>query len=47
VVGRNAVIGSSVWLTQSVAPYTVVTIEKPSLRMKGPQTRDIVPDYQI
>jgi serine O-acetyltransferase len=47
VVGHNAVIGSSVWLTQSVAPYTVVTIEKPSLRMKGPQTRDIVPDYQI
>jgi serine O-acetyltransferase len=47
VVGHNAVIGSSVWLTQSVAPFTVVTIEKPSLRMKGPQTRDIVPDYQI
>ena len=47
VVGHHAVIGSNVWLTHSVAPHTVVTIEKPSLRMKGPETRDIVPDFQI
>jgi serine O-acetyltransferase len=48
VVGHNAVVGSSVWLTQSVAPFTVVTLEKPSLRMKGPATADITPwDYQI
>jgi serine O-acetyltransferase len=47
VVGHHAVIGSSVWLTQSVAPHTVVTMEKPSLRMKGPGKSDFVPDYQI
>jgi len=47
VVGHHAVIGSSVWLTQSVEPYTVVSMEKPSLRMKGPETRDFAPSYQI
>ncbi len=47
VIGHHAVIGSSVWLPQSVAPYTVVTIEKPSLRIKGPETRETGPNYQI
>ncbi len=47
VVGHHAVVGSSVWLTHGVDPYTVVTIEKPSLRIKGPETRDITPNYQI
>jgi serine O-acetyltransferase len=47
VIGHNAVIGSNVWLTQSVAPYTVVSLEKPSLRMKGPEPMDFVPNYQI
>ena len=36
VIGHHAVIGSNVWLTHSVAPYTVVSLEKPSLRIKGP-----------
>ena len=36
VIGRHAVVGSSVWLTHSVEPYTVVSMEKPSLRIKGP-----------
>jgi len=36
VVGRGAVVGSSVWLTHSVEPYTVVSMEKPSLRIKTP-----------
>jgi serine O-acetyltransferase len=40
VIGHHGVIGSSVWLTHSVGPYTVVTIEKPSLRIKGPATND-------
>jgi serine O-acetyltransferase len=40
VLGHHAVIGSSVWLTHSVAPYTVVSLEKPSLRIKGPNTND-------
>ncbi len=47
VIGHHAVIGSSVWLTHSVDPYTVVSLEKPSLRIKGPETRDLVPMYQI
>ncbi len=36
VIGHHAVIGSNVWLTQSVEPYTVVSLEKPSLRMRSP-----------
>ncbi len=47
VIGHHAVIGSNVWITQSVAPYTVVSLEKPSLRMKGPETQDLAPNYQI
>jgi serine O-acetyltransferase len=47
VIGRRAVIGSSVFVTQSVAPETVVSLEKPSLRMRGPATRDMTPDFQI
>jgi serine O-acetyltransferase len=47
VIGHHAVIGSNVWLTQSVDPHTVVSLEKPSLRIKGPQTTDLVPTYQI
>jgi serine O-acetyltransferase len=47
VIGHHAVIGSSVWLTHSVDPYTVVSLEKPSLRIKGPDTQDLVPYYQI
>ncbi|HMC63690.1 MAG TPA: serine acetyltransferase [Gemmataceae bacterium] len=47
VVGHHAVIGSNVWLTHSVDPHTVVSLEKPSLRIKGPETKDLVPRYQI
>jgi serine O-acetyltransferase len=36
VIGHHAVVGSSVWLTQSVEPYAVVTLEKPQLRIKNP-----------
>ena len=43
VIGHHAVIGSSVWLTHSVEPYTVVTLEKPSLRIKGPEARQNKP----
>ena len=35
IIGHHAVIGSNVWLTHSVEPYTSVLLEKPSLRMKG------------
>ncbi|MCI0683204.1 MAG: serine acetyltransferase [Gemmataceae bacterium] len=37
VIGHHAVIGSNVWLTQSVEPYSVVTLEKPQLRIKSPE----------
>ena len=47
VVGKGAVIGSSVWLTQSVGPSTVVSLEKPSLRIKGPSGQEFVPNYVI
>ncbi len=47
VIGKHAVIGSNVWLTQSVAPLTVVSLEKPSLRIKGPAGQDFVPNYMI
>ena len=36
VIGARTVVGSSVWLTQTVAPDTVVVLEKPSLRVKAP-----------
>jgi serine O-acetyltransferase len=35
IIGHDSVIGSSVWLTHSVAPNTTVTIEKPSLKIRG------------
>ncbi len=38
-IGHHAVIGSNVWLTQSVEPYTVVLLEKPQLRIKGPESK--------
>src|SRR6476646_11424501 len=34
-VGARSVIGSNGWLTQTVAPDTVVIPEKPALRLKG------------
>ena len=37
VVGHHGVIGSNVWLMQSVEPYSVVTLEKPQLKIKNPE----------
>ena len=34
IIGQNSVIGASVWMTKSVPPNTVVTIETPSLRLR-------------
>ncbi|MDB5349375.1 MAG: serine acetyltransferase [Planctomycetota bacterium] len=45
-IGHHAVIGSSAWLTRSVEPYTVVTIENPKLRYRGTVTPSGM-DYQI
>ena len=47
VIGKHAVIGSNVWLTQSVAPHTVVTLEKPQLRFRSPQAQVGELDFQI
>ncbi len=46
VVGHHSIVGSNVWLTHSVEPYTVVTLEKPSLRFKG-QASEYEVNYQI
>ncbi len=35
VIGRDSVIGSSVWITKSVSPNTTVLLEKPQLRLRG------------
>src|SRR5215212_2464292 len=40
VIGHHAVIGSNVWLTHSVAPYTRVLMEEPTLRIRQPEDRD-------
>jgi serine O-acetyltransferase len=40
VVGHHTVVGSNVWLTHSVEPYTSVLMEKPSLRIRGPDRGD-------
>src|SRR6266566_1550875 len=39
VIGHHAVIGSNVWLTHSVAPYTRVLMEEPTLRIRQPEDR--------
>jgi serine O-acetyltransferase len=47
VIGHHAVIGSNVWLTRGVEPYTVVSLEKPQLRIRGPESRPGDAAYQI
>ncbi|MFM7130815.1 MAG: serine O-acetyltransferase, partial [bacterium] len=47
-IGHHAVIGSSAWITRSVAPYTTVTIENPKLRYRdGSPVVDQQVDWQI
>jgi serine O-acetyltransferase len=47
VIGHHAVIGSNVWLTAGVEPYTMVSLEKPHLRIKSPEARQGSNFYQI
>ena len=47
IIGHHSVIGSSVWLTSSVEPYTVVTMEKPNLRFRGKNGRGADPGSGI
>lgn len=37
-IGRDSVIGSSVWITKSVSPNTTVLLEKPQLKVRGGPT---------
>jgi len=48
VIGHDSVIGANVWLTRSVPPHTIVTLEKPQLRMRS-NGNDMAQelDYQI
>ena len=48
-IGNDSVIGSSVWLTHSVDPYTTVILEKPKLRLKADTPDELTPEanYQI
>jgi len=48
-VGHDSVIGSSVWLTNSVEPFTTVTMEKPRLRIRNQLGNEFEPpvDFQI
>jgi serine O-acetyltransferase len=39
-IGRGSVIGSSVWLTRSVAPGTTVTMEGPKLHLRGEEPEE-------
>ncbi len=40
IIGHDSVIGSSVWLTRSVAPHTTVTMESPRLRIRGEEPEE-------
>jgi serine O-acetyltransferase len=42
VVGHDSVIGSSVWLTKTVAPHTTVVMETPRLRIRGENDGDVM-----
>ncbi len=46
-IGRYSVIGSSAWVTRSVAPYTTVTIENPRLRYRESQQEFSDADYPL
>jgi serine O-acetyltransferase len=50
VIGHHSVVGSSAWITRSIAPNTTVTIEDPRLRYRAPSAtpvEDFALDYQI
>ena len=49
VIGHHSVVGSSAWITRSIAPHTVVTIEDPRLRIRGADMSGLAGglDYQI
>lgn len=42
LVGHHAVVGSNVWLTHSVGPFTRVLLEEPTLRIRGQETDELM-----
>jgi len=48
-IGHDSVIGSSVWITRTVAPHTTVVMEKPKLRIREEQMEEAEPvlNYMI
>ena len=40
IIGHDSVIGSSAWLTHSVAPGSIVTMESPRLRIRGDEPEE-------
>ena len=49
VIGRDSVVGSSVWLTRSVEPGTTIVLEQPRLKMRNDEAEDLRPEanFQI
>jgi serine O-acetyltransferase len=47
IIGHDSVIGSNVWITNSVAPHTIVSLERPKLRMRTSQAHDFAMDWSI
>lgn len=49
IIGHDSVIGSSVWITKTVAPRTTVTIESPRLRIRAelPDDMNAETNYSI
>jgi serine O-acetyltransferase len=45
VIGHHSVIGSSAWVTRSIAPHTTVTIENPRLRYREDYQGLAEPEY--
>ncbi|PKA02798.1 serine O-acetyltransferase, partial [Leptospira ellisii] len=46
VIGRNSIIGGNAWLTQSVAPYSIVN-QKSEVRVRTSKELDDVIDFTI
>ena len=39
IIGEGSVVGSNVWLTKSVAPFSVVVLDNPQHKVKGVKSR--------
>ena len=47
VIGHDSVLGSNVWIMTSVAPHTIVSLERPKLRMRTSEEHDFAPNWSI